>query len=358
MRRSERRLQLAADLVGLCHYEWDLTKAQPIWGARQKQMWGLPPDAHVDREVFLSAIHPDDRPVVEAAHERAFDPNGDGQYAAEYRVIGIQDGVERWVTARGCMFFDNGKPVEYLGTVMEITERKRLEREVLEISERERLRIGQDLHDDLCQQLTSIAFTSRLLQQRLATRSPSEAQVAEEIVQAVQQLTARTRDLAKGLHPVRLETNGLAATLRELATTIESVFRVTCRFRHPPGRSSATISDPTVAIQLYRIAQEAATNAVKHGRAKNISMNLNMVRGRVELSIADDGSGIALTPKRQGMGLQIMHQRAHVIGATLSITRRQQGGTLVTCSFASVSPGPKSTKVKRRDVVCRQPRKK
>ena len=123
-------------------------------------MWGLPPDAHIDREVILSAIHPDDRPVVEAAIARALDPNGDGQYAAEYRVIGIQDRVERWVTARGCTFFDDGKPVEYLGTAMEITERKRLEKEILEIGERERRRIGRDLHDDLCQQLTGIAFST------------------------------------------------------------------------------------------------------------------------------------------------------------------------------------------------------
>ncbi len=345
--RSERRLQLAADLVGLCHYEWDMAKGQPIWGARLKQMWGLPPDGYVDREILLSAIHPDDRPVVAAAHERAFDPNGDGQYAAEYRVIGIQDGVERWMTARGCTFFENGKAVEYLGTVMEITERKRLEREILEISERERLRIGQDLHDDLCQQLTGIAFTSRLLQQRLATQSPVDAAVAGEIMQAVQHATARARDLARGLHPVRLETDGLDAALRELATKIESVFRVSCRFRHRPGGNTAPILDSAITIQLYRIAQEAATNAVKHGEAKHISVTLGTVKGRMELSISDDGVGIGIAPKCQGMGLQIMHQRACAIGATLSITRRRQGGTLATCSLGHISPAPTNRRVKR-----------
>lgn len=345
LRRSEERLQLAADMVGLCPYEWNLPAGQPVWGARQKQIWGLPPDAHVDGELFMSAIHPDDRPAVEAATARALDPKGDGRYAAEYRVIGIQDGVERWVTARARAFFHDGKPVDYIGTVMEITERKRLETEVLEASEGERRRIGQDLHDDLCQRLTSIALTTRLLQQRLARRAPEAAAVANEIVQAAQQATARARELAKGLHPVRLEADGLAAALRELAANVETQFRVPCRFHLRDTRAGARVIDPAVAIQLYRIAQEAATNSAKHGNAKNISISLSVVKGRLKLSVADDGVGIADVRPAAGMGLPIMNQRARAIGAALTISRGRRGGTLVTCSL---SGEPKARKARER----------
>jgi PAS domain S-box-containing protein len=128
LRGSEERLRLAADLVGLSSDEWDLsTPWVPVWDARLKQMWGLPPDAPVDHETVMAAIHPDDRPTVEAAIARALNPAGDGGYAAEYRVIGIQDGVERWVSARGRAIFADGRPVRVIGAVREITDRKRAE---------------------------------------------------------------------------------------------------------------------------------------------------------------------------------------------------------------------------------------
>jgi signal transduction histidine kinase len=226
-----------------------------------------------------------------------------------------------------------GQVVGAVVTFLDITQRERLETEILEASERERQRIGQDLHDDLCQQLTGIAFTTRLLQQRLARRTPSAAAVAEEIVQGVQQATARARELARGLHPVRLEADGLPAALRELAANVETVFKVPCRFRCRGARKAERVAEPAVAIQLYRIAQEAATNSVKHGKAKSISIHLSMVKGRLKLSIADDGVGIADDRPNTGMGLPVMSQRARVIGAALTVARRGCEGTLVTCSL-------------------------
>lgn len=227
----------------------------------------------------------------------------------------------------------DGLVVGAVVTFLDITERKRMEQQLLEISERERRRIGQDLHDDLCQQLTGIAFTGRLLQRRLAARSVPEADVAEKIVLAVQQATARARDLAKGLHPVMLEADGLAAALMELTHTLESVFQISCRFRCRAPRKSVRVADPAIAIQLYRIAQESATNAVKHGKAKDICISIGVVKGRLKLAIADDGVGIAGAAHREGMGLPVMHQRARIIGAALTISPRKQGGTLVTCSL-------------------------
>jgi PAS domain S-box-containing protein len=136
LRASEARLQAAVDLVGLSAYAWDPQTGALDWDARLKAMWGLPPDAHVDHDVWLSAIHPDDRPQVEDAVARCTDPAGDGVYHVEYRVIGIEDAVERWVSTYGRTTFGNGRPVEFTGAALEVTARKRAEADLRESEER------------------------------------------------------------------------------------------------------------------------------------------------------------------------------------------------------------------------------
>ena len=125
LRQSEARLQVAADLVGLARYSWNPQTNGLDWDARLRAMWGLPADAHVDYEVWRSAVHPDDLLRVEAALASCVDPQGDGVYDLDYRVIGITDGVERWVDTRGQTYFDKGRPVEFVGVALDITERKR-----------------------------------------------------------------------------------------------------------------------------------------------------------------------------------------------------------------------------------------
>ena len=136
LRESEARLQSAIDLVGLSPYTWDPVTGALDWDARLKAMWGLPPDAHVDEEVFLSGIHPEDRPRVEAAIAQCSDPAGPGIYAIEYRVIGIGDGIERWVSTQGRTTFEHGRPVAFIGAALDITERKRAEAALRESEER------------------------------------------------------------------------------------------------------------------------------------------------------------------------------------------------------------------------------
>src|SRR3954452_15845924 len=136
LHESEARLPSAVDLVGLSPYTWNPVTGALDWDARLKAMWGLPPDAHVDEEVFLSGIHPEDRPRVEAAIAQCSDPAGLGIYAIEYRVIGIGDGFERWVSTQGRTTFEHGRPVAFIGAALDITERKRAEAALRESEER------------------------------------------------------------------------------------------------------------------------------------------------------------------------------------------------------------------------------
>jgi PAS domain S-box-containing protein len=135
VRKSEARLQAAVDLVGLSIYAWNPVTGALEWDARLKAMWGLPPEAHVDEDIWRSAIHPDDQARVAEEVDRCIDPKGDGTYAIEYRVIGIEDRIERWVSTIGRTTFKDERPNEFVGAALEITDRKRAE-EALRDSEK------------------------------------------------------------------------------------------------------------------------------------------------------------------------------------------------------------------------------
>lgn len=216
----------------------------------------------------------------------------------------------------------------FTGFIRDITERKQLEKEILEISEREQRRIGQDLHDGLCQHLAGIELMSQVLQQKLVRRSKTAAAKAEDIAKNVREAISHTRLLARGLSPVTLESEGLMSALQELAINTEKIFRVSCRFEcNPP----VLVRDFPAATHLFRLAQEAVSNAIKHGKAKRILICLKEERGRLALSIVDNGVGFpAQILKTKGMGLRIMQSRAGMIGGTLAIERNAAGGTSVT----------------------------
>lgn len=213
----------------------------------------------------------------------------------------------------------------------EVQERKQLERKVLEISDREQARIGQDLHDGLCQHLVSTAFSANMLQQQLAVGGRPEAKSAGQISALLDDSITQARNLARGLYPVRVEAEGLATALQELATHTSRRFEVTCSFVYD---GKANVSDTATAIHLYRIAQEAVMNAAKHARSRNIVIGLAAYGTRVRLTVEDDGVGISATPADPGgMGLRIMNYRARMIGGTFEIARGKQGGTLTICQL-------------------------
>jgi signal transduction histidine kinase len=151
-------------------------------------------------------------------------------------------------------------------------EQYRLERQLLEITDREQARIGQEIHDGLCQHLVSLAFDANSLAQALSRQRDTQAPMARRMAELTDQAITETRQLARGLFPVRLESEGLPSALEELARNTRDRFNVRCRFR---SRGTATVPSSTVATHLYRIAQEAVANAVKHSRARLISIDLS-----------------------------------------------------------------------------------
>lgn len=213
----------------------------------------------------------------------------------------------------------------------EIAARHRLEKEIIEISEREQQRIGRNLHDDLGQRLVGISYLNHLLANTLEAAGAPEAEQAAKISALLNDALALTRSLARGLHPVALESGGLIAALGDLAERTSGIFQIKCCFTGPPTEPGLAHS---VATHLYRMAQEAVTNAANHGMASEIRIGLVTQPGRTTLAVVDNGSGMQKPgPRSKGMGLRIMNYRADVIGGTLAFSTPENGGTMVTCTI-------------------------
>jgi len=252
---------------------------------------------------------------------------GGGQRVVEWQLTPVRD--------RG------GRLAHWISIQRDITERKRLEGEILEISAREQRRIGHDLHDGLGQHLAGIELMSRVLEQRLARQSKTAAAQAAQIGQHVREAIAQTRALARGLSPVALEAQGLMAALHELAANTSHLFRVACEFRCDPP---VLIEDNQTATQLYRIAQEAISNAVKHGRPRNVVVTLARAHGQVTLTVTDDGMGLPpVLLDHPGLGLRIMRYRAGMVGARVELLPAQPKGATLVCTLkAPRAPAPES----------------
>jgi signal transduction histidine kinase len=218
---------------------------------------------------------------------------------------------------------------------LELAERRRLENEILAIGEREQRRIGLDIHDSLCQHLTGTALAEQFLVEKLAARDAAEVNDANRVVGLIEDAISMAHGIASGLFPLEGDGEGLPAALSELAAHFSSRFKVACRFHlAEPVR----IQDTVVANHLYRIAQEAVNNAIRHGHATKIDIELARAGPELQLVIRDDGSGIpANKPIHQGMGLRNMKYRASMIGGSLTLGGGDSGAT-VSCRFPESAP--------------------
>ena len=216
-----------------------------------------------------------------------------------------------------------------IGLRREMSERHQLENELVRLSEVHQQAMGRELHDGLGQHLTSLALHCASLKQQLAERALPEVSTASRIVDLANEANAMTRHLARGLYPVALEFGGLVAALDRLAQQTRALGRMTCVCR---CGEDAQVQDSMVAINLYRVAQEAVNNAVKYSRASCVKIELKRVGEQHHLSISDDGIGIDFDRPAQseGLGMHSMRYRAQLLGGTLTVAPLALGGTRVT----------------------------
>ncbi len=248
-------------------------------------------------------------------------------------------GRVRWLESiKSPLFNERDEVIGTVGIARDVTERHRLERQILEISDLEQARIGQDIHDGLCQQLVSLAFDANSLRTELSGQRRPAAKKAQRIADCLDQAITETRHLSRGLFPVRLETEGLPSALEELVKAARARFQIECQF-HSQG--AVAVKNAVVATHLYRIAQEALTNAVRHSQAHQVSICLKAGARQLELTVEDDGTGFSAAKRKKatGMGLHIMAYRARAIAGTLHLGPGPQGGTVVSCCIPAAAVG-------------------
>ena len=354
---SEKRFNLAADSANLGMWEWDLEKDE-IWvtPTRRAQL-GFSASGKITFEELISRWHEDDRDKVRQAVNEAIEHGKD--YQAEFRIVRA-DGSVNWVCARGRVHLDEKQKAKRLTGISlditarkeaedlarrqrheleqlrqqrtaflerEVAERARLEREVIETCAREQRRIAYELHDGVGQQLVSIALSAKLLEEQLRPDRPIEAEKTSAIVQLANEAARQTRLTARTLEG----TDGvgdLKTALESLAINISQNCRVKSVVK--ANGTSSPVSAP-VSAQLYRIAQEAMRNAIEHGAAREVLIQLTFGPGDMVLTVQDDGKGFNGKANGHGMGLRIMRYRAQCIGGSCEVHAGPSRGTIVHC---------------------------
>ncbi len=370
LRSAEQRFQTVADFT----YDWE------YWRRADGQFEYISPSCEritgyscqefiQHPALLLEIVHPDDWARVRAHSEQCSDQGYQDGCELEFRIV-RREGEVRWLGHVCQVVHDSqGRFLGRRAANRDITERKQaqealrrahdelerrveertaelnnalealrtemaqrrsLESRILEVSEREQRRIGQDLHDGLCQQLTGIAHLCGVAHRQIRKVAPEHSEVAGRAVELVQETIVQAHQLARGLFPVGIEAGGLAAALDELVASLRKVFPVPMRF---DCDGTVLVHDNATATHLYRIAQEALSNALKHARAREVVLSLCATPQGVQLSVADDGSGFAPFgdgARSSSLGLETMRFRARSIRGLLNISSRRQGGTLVS----------------------------
>jgi len=215
-------------------------------------------------------------------------------------------------------------------TLLDLTDVRRLKKQVIDIAEQEQRRFSRDLHDGHCQDLTAMVFFAENLAASLEETDPDSANQVRVLAKMIQRSAENVHALAAGLSFQKIEQSGLDDALTELAFRNQQQFRITCT---TTIAERGRISDDALAVHLYRIAQEAVSNAARHGRPENIEIQLSFKEGQGVLRVADNGIGFAVKDKKSGLGLDTMEYRAGVIKGTLHVDSEPGKGTVVTCLF-------------------------
>jgi signal transduction histidine kinase len=360
-----RQMHQALEAAGIGIWDWDLGSNRVVMSDTMKSLLEAGAgSAAGSYKSFLRAIHREDRGHIAAALKTAIRRRG--AFDEEFRRERSDRSIH-WLRIRGRVLVSAAGVAErVMGSIHDKTDRKmaydalesarseleakvkertrelldaneqlrreiaiknRLQEQIMEISEKEQRRIGQDLHDSLSQQLGGIIFMGQVLFEKLEGRGLDEAQGMQKLLGHLQNALTHTRDLAKGLYPT-LGENGLVAALRELALAVSELFAVAVTVD-----GDVETTDENVTIHVYRIVQEALNNAIRHGKATRIAIRIFRAKGAAVLTISDNGIGFPEKPNRKGMGLNIMEYRASAIGASFAVTSKRRRGTVVTCRF-------------------------
>ncbi|WP_138429842.1 PAS domain-containing sensor histidine kinase [Fodinibius saliphilus] len=239
------------------------------------------------------------------------------------------------ISARAFTFNENNTIISIGRDVREL---RKLEQEILNISEEERRRIGQDMHDGLGQMLTGIGLIAQNLASKLKSNELPGAETAQEVSDMIREADDQAHLLARGLVPVDVEANGLEVAIGELVERMQKLYDQDIIYKRNNTASSLVIKDNNIAIHLYRIVQEALNNAVKHAEASIIMVGLQVSESSLEISIQDDGKGLdKIEDKTNGMGLRLMNFRAQMVGGYLEVHSKEGEGTEVTCKILNGS---------------------
>lgn len=334
LRESEERFRLLVD--GVADYAivmLDSNGKIVSWNPGANRIFGFSNDQAVGQNA--SAFYPPEETargkpaadLLEAAQLGRREDEG-------WRVRG--DASQFWANViTTALRSEQGQLRGFAQITRDVSELRSLEKEVLEISEREQMRIGHDLHDGVGQELTGVALLTQNLRQKLAQQGlPEEAQAAR-IASLINRTLEQVRKLARGFSPMELGPQGLETAVRDLAAKVQTSMQCACLVS---CRGTLNLCDDAAALHLFRIAQEAVNNAVRHSRAKQIRIGLDTIDGLTTLMVRDDGSGMpAASSRKNGLGISVMQYRARMIGGTLEI-QSSSGGTSIICRC----PGPQN----------------
>ena len=308
-------------------FDGHFRQLSPAWaqtlGWSSRQLMGRP---------FIEFVHAADRgPLLEQLGKLA---RGGGAVEFEHRWL-CQDGRHKWLHCQASSLPAHGG--QFQAVLHDVTELKHLRRQLLDAADQERERMGRELHDGLCQNLAGIAALGSALSRRLAA-SGGAACISDlaEIGTLLNHAVVHVRDLAHGLCPAALRSAGIADALAKLADNVQALFGVACVFE---GQPACPPLDAETALHLYRIAQQAVHNAIRHARGSRIDIVLGTADGAGFVSVRDDGAGMPeLHCVPRSLGLQSMAYRAQLIGGALVVQRNTPRGTRVTCAFAWPQP--------------------
>jgi len=252
-----------------------------------------------------------------------------------------RDATRFWANVITSSLWDEARKLRGFAQITrDVSELRSLEKEVLEISEREQMRVGHDLHDGVGQELTGVALLTQNLRQRLAQQGLPEEAEAARIAGLINRALEQARKLARGFSPVELGPQGLETALRDLAAKVQATMQRACGLN---CRGPLHIADDATALHLFRIAQEAVNNAVRHSKAKRIRIELDTIEGATTLAIHDDGVGMPTAKARgKGMGISVMQYRSRMIGGSLEL-KSSPSGTSVICTCPSLQNHDSST---------------